>query len=376
MKILHLIPSLEIGGAERLAFDICNELSTRVDIEIKLITFSDINDFGNRLFICHVPASIQLSVFKKNKFDLTELQKEIELFQPDIIHSHLFLAEIVSRSCFYPNAQWFSHFHDNMPQLNRLKLSKIGSKSAITNYYEKRYLYKRYRINGGSQFIAISQDARQYASSVLPKHARIHYLKNAINYEAFYAPVKELDESQSIQLINVGSFQKKKNQQFLIEVLRLLLAREVQCELVFLGDGTEKERVRQKVIEYGLENKVFFKGNVSNVKEYLQQADIYVHSAYYEPFGLVLLEAMAAGLPVVCLNGGGNADIFQNGVNGFILEETSPELFAERIEELVNSQKMFAQLAHEGQQTAKKYGIGSYCDKLIGLYQESLLKRK
>ncbi len=374
MKILHIIPSLEIGGAQRLTFDICNELWERPGIQIKLIIFRDFNEFGERDFIAHIPASSHLSLYKKNKFDIAQLQQEMESFKPDIIHSHLFMAEIVSRSCLYKDAIWFSHFHDNMPQLNNMTFHSLGSKTGILNFYEKQFLYKRYKLNGGNNFIAISQNALDYAKRVIPKSDGLKHLNNAIDYAAFYSPVKVINTKKIIRLVNVGSFQKKKNQVFLVEVLKKLLERGVNCELTFLGKGTEMKRVEQRAEELGVKDQIIFKGNVTNVYSVLAESDIYVHSAYYEPFGLVLLEAMAAGLPVVCLNGGGNADIIENGTNGFMLEGATPTQYAQRIEELVRNQELYNAIATAGQHTAKQYGIKKYCDKLIALYSEKLEK--
>ena len=374
MRILHIIPSLSIGGAERLVFDICNELNSRVNIEVRLITLSEENDFGERDFIAYIPASIHLSLCKKNKFHIAQLQKEIESFRPNIIHSHLFMAEIVSRSCLYKDALWFSHFHDNMPQLNNMTFQSVGSKTGILNFYEKQYLYKRYKLNGGNNFIAISQNALDYAKRVIPKSDGLKHLNNAIDYEAFYSPVKVINTKKIIRLVNVGSFQKKKNQLFLVEVLKKLLERGVHCELIFLGAGTEMKRVEQRAEELGVKDRIILKGNVTNVHSVLAESDIYVHSAYYEPFGLVLLEAMAAGLPVVCLNGGGNADIIEDGTNGFMLEDATPTQYAQRIEELVRNHELYNVIATAGQHNAKQYGIKKYCDKLIALYSEKLEK--
>ena len=72
-------------------------------------------------------------------------------------------------------------------------------------------------------------------------------------------------------------------------------------------------------------------GNVSNVAQYLWKGEVYIHSAKYEPFGLVLVEAMAAGLPVIALDAGGNRDIVEDGVNGYLLpKDTNPKVFAEK----------------------------------------------
>ena len=374
MKILHIIPSLEIGGAQRLTFDICNELWERPGIQIKLIIFRDVNEFGERPFISLIPSSIELSVFKKNKFHVAKLQQEIESFKPDIIHSHLFVAEIVSRSCLNTDAIWFSHFHDNMPQLNNMTFQCLGSKTGILNFYEKQYLYKRYKLNGGNNFIAISQNAFDYARRVIPKSGSLKYLNNAIDYEAFCSPVKAINNKKIIRLVNVGSFQKKKNQLFLVEVLKKLLERGIICELTFLGAGTEMKRVENRAEELGVKDHIIFKGNVTNVHSVLAESDIYVHSAYYEPFGLVLLEAMAAGLPVVCLNGGGNADIIENGVNGWMIDPLDAEKFTKKIKSLIENKDDYIKIAERGQETAKEYGIQIYCDKLIAIYSASLEK--
>ena len=84
----------------------------------------------------------------------------------------------------------------------------------------------------------------------------------------------------------------------------------------------------------GVKNYINFHGNVKNVKEHLSESNIYLHTATYEPFGLVILEAMAAGLPVITLNGKGNKDFIEQGVNGFIHANQDVELFANNIIEL------------------------------------------
>jgi glycosyltransferase involved in cell wall biosynthesis len=374
MKILHIIPSLEIGGAQRLTFDICNELWERPGIQIKLIIFRDVNEFGERPFISLIPSSIKLSFFQKNKFHVAKLQQEIESFNPDIIHSHLFMAEIVSRSCLYKDAIWFSHFHDNMPQLNNVTFQSLGSKTGNFNFYEKQYLYKGYKLNGGNNFIAISQNAFDYARRVIPKSDSLKYLKNAIDYEAFYSPVKAINSKKIIRLLNVGSFQKKKNQLFLVDILKKLLERGINCDLTFLGAGREMKHVENRAEELGVKDQIIFKGNVTNVRSFLAESDIYVHSAYYEPFGLVLLEAMAAGLPVVCLNGGGNADIIESGVNGWMIDPLDGEKFTKKIKSLIENKEDYKKIAERGQETAKEYGIQIYCDKLIAIYSASLEK--
>ena len=144
MRILHIIPRLRKGGAERLCLDICNQLQKRDDVQVRLITFSDENHY---MFLTEhldwqvIPASVQLSIFHQNVLNIDALQKAIEDYAPDVIHTHLFEAEIVSRSCNYPQAKWFSHCHDNMRQFKNFSIKTLFNKQLLTNFFEKRYLF-------------------------------------------------------------------------------------------------------------------------------------------------------------------------------------------------------------------------------------------
>ena len=221
--------------------------------------------------------------------------------------------------------------HDNMKQLKRFTLQTLFSKELISNYFERLYMMNRYRLNGGTHFIAISKDAYDFSKEVAPEFD-VTLLHNAVNLEKF-KPV-DLDRkklNEKIRIVNVGSFQTKKNQPLLVLIGEELLKRGVDFEIHFLGDGSTKAGVEEMVNHKKLEGHVHFHGMIENVEEYFWEADVYVHTATYEPFGLVLIEAMAAGLPVVSLDGKGNRDLIEEGKNGYMIYEQTPSLFADKI---------------------------------------------
>ena len=368
MRILHIIPRLRKGGAERLCLDICNQLHKCDGVQVRLITFSDDNAYPTltqNIDWQIVPASIQLSVTHKNVLNVDALQRAIEDFAPDVIHTHLFEVEIVSRSCHYPKAKWFSHCHDNMRQFRNFGIKTLFSKELLTNFYEKRYLLSRYNVNGGTTFVAISHDTESYFCQTQPYSVRL--LPNAIDYEKFYNG-KKRDGHTKLKLINVGSYQDKKNQRFLIDLAEELQTQGVDFELNLLGDGENYNAIAELIKDRNLCDKVFQRGNVDNVEKYLWKSDIYVHSAYYEPLGLVLLEAMAAGLPVVTLDGRGNRDLIVQGRNGYMLYEQNAEQFADRILEIWNDKQKYQEMSAFAQEFAKQYDIKPYVDKLLTLY--------
>ena len=374
MKILHIIPSLEIGGAERLAIDIVGALNKIDKIDASLVVLHDNIAYDVRSIeqvLKVIPAKINLSIYRGNKFDIAKLQNYVDEFAPDVIHTHLYEAEIIAKSLIYSKASWFCHFHDNMPQMASFSLKTFFNKSLLINFFEKRYLVRRSK-KCRNNYIAISHDTKKYAEKVLGSNAQIAYLKNAISFDKFFTEIRVLDKSRVLKLINVGSFQKKKNQQFLMDVVNLLVKSGIQVQLDLLGDGEHKKDVMQKCEGLGLKEYVNFRGNVKDVPHYLAQSDMYVHSAYYEPFGLVLLEAMAAGLPVVSLNAGGNADITVHGENGYIFPEVNPQEFATCIQSLSEDADLYKRIASKGQELAREYDISGYTKNLIRLYKESV----
>ncbi len=375
MKILHIIPTLAKGGAERLVLDICNQLSRINHIEVKLVIFRnevqyDISDYTFEIKV--IPSKINLSFIRKAKFEVTELEKFISNYQPNIIHSHLFEAELISRTVDYPSAKWFSHCHDNMIQMRQFNLSTFFNKSYFTNFYEKRYLFKRYKINQGTQFIAISNHTLDYFNKIQSLY-KVTLLHNAVDIERFTRP-SELTKSNpgEIRIVNIGSFVKKKNQAFLIDIISRLNKMEIRTKTFFLGDGPTRNEVEEKAKSFRVSDQCFFEGNVNKVGQYLWKADVYIHTATYEPLGLVIIEAMAAGLPVICLDGKGNRDLMVQDKNGYVFQQANAEMFAEQIIELMNDSEKYKEISSFAKEFSLQFDIKNYCEKLVEIYRTKI----
>jgi len=370
LKILHIIPNLKKGGAERLVLDICTELASRKGIEVKLVVFSDSNDYldaSQYVDLSVIDCQVRLSVLKKNKIQVNKLQSFIDNFQPDIIHSHLFEAEIVSRSCYYPKAKWFSHCHDNMVQFESFGLSTLLNKNKLTNFYEKNYLFNRYKKNGGTKFLAISNNTKTYFEQTVQAFS-VTLLHNAINFNKFHYNKKSITLEKKIRLINVGSLVYNKNQIFLIEVVEKLIDRGYNVSLKLLGDGQNRKNLEEKINSKKLRDFIFLIGNVNDVESYLWESDLYIHSSFSEALGLTLIEAMAAGLPVVTLDGKGNRDLMEDGKNGFLITEQNALLFADKILDIWNDKKKYHEMSEYAQEYAKNYDIKNYVEKLLKIY--------
>lgn len=376
MKILHIIPNLKKGGAERIVIDIVRMVNQNASNQVKLILFEDkieydVDDIKNLIEI--VPSKVQLSITTRNQLNITELQKSIELFQPDCIHSHLFEAEIVSRSCTFPKATWFTHSHDRMSSLNNLSLFKIKSKRDLTNYFEKRYLLKCYRKNGGNNFIAISEDISHFLRTVLPKDLQsIQLLQNAIDLKRFERPMDFNKVRDNVfNMVSIGRLDKNKNHQFLIDVVLDLKNRKIPVHLTIVGEGDERISLQEKILQLNLSDQLSMVGLQEKVEMYLWNADLYVHSAITEGFGLTLIEAMACGLPVVCTDGEGNRDLIQEGENGFMVGERDTKLLADKIELLLKNDILRLEMGEKARKFAQGFGMEKYVESLLLLYKNT-----
>jgi glycosyltransferase involved in cell wall biosynthesis len=374
LKVLQIIPNLDRGGAERLTLDICMELSGREHVQVKLVTLGPDDQFGEISGMVDktvISSSVQLSLLRANRIDIGDFLAIVEAFRPDIIHSHLYLAELVSREVLLPGIRYFTHFHDNMPVFARPALRELFSKAGIARIYERQRMINKYSACQNS-IICISGDTMHYAKRSLGPEFRYQLLYNAINFDRFYdQPFRQFTDKPVIRLLNTGSFVPKKNQVFLLGVVQALLAAGYVPRLVLLGDGPERAGLQRQVNELGLEEHITFPGIVHDVERYISQSDLYVHSATYEPFGLALLEAMAGGLPVVSIDGGGNRDIVLDGVNGYLLPEQDVALFAGKIISLAADGESYERMSGEAVNFAKGYDIKIYVDKLLDIYRSA-----
>jgi glycosyltransferase involved in cell wall biosynthesis len=128
--------------------------------------------------------------------------------------------------------------------------------------------------------------------------------------------------------------------------------------------------------ELGVAERILYPGTVDNPEEYLNKADVLVHASHYEAFGLVLLEAMACGKPVVCFNDGGPAEVAVDGVNGFVVERDDLPSFANAVKKLAENENLYSELSKNALEFSQKYGLLQYAEKVVALYDRLLSERK
>ena len=177
-------------------------------------------------------------------------------------------------------------------------------------------------------------------------------------------------------LIWVGRLEKLKGVDILIEALAQLDERDFTL-LVVGGDGRAralKAELQQQASDAGLERNVRFVGAVphEDLPTYYSAADVCVVPSYYESFGLVAVEAMACGVPVVASRVGGLMSTVTDGVNGYLIPWRCPEPFAEKLEVLLNNPELRANFSRSARISVERFRWRNVASQIAALYARAV----
>ncbi|MBN2100701.1 glycosyltransferase family 4 protein [Candidatus Dojkabacteria bacterium] len=172
-----------------------------------------------------------------------------------------------------------------------------------------------------------------------------------------------LDESK-LYLISVGRIIGRKGYNYLIEALAKL---PENVESLIVSEGPDKKILENLAEKLGVRERVHFLGRLSDEEkfQYLEASDIYVMSSLHEGFGIVLVEAMYTGLPIVSTKCGGAEDIVKEGVNGIFARVADSDDLAQKIEKIVNDRNLRIKYGEKSREMSRDFTIKSVAEKYV-----------
>jgi glycosyltransferase involved in cell wall biosynthesis len=181
-------------------------------------------------------------------------------------------------------------------------------------------------------------------------------------------------ERETFVILAVGRLVAWKGHSFLINALNTPpLKAEKNIKLLIAGDGPLKKQLTQLVAEQGLSAKITFLGYVTNVPELMAAADLFVLPSINEPFGLVLLEAMAAKLPIIATNDGGVPEIITHRQTGWLVPPQDATALAAAISRLKSDANLRATLAATAwQELNNRFSLAEMLAKTERVYEQCL----
>lgn len=335
------------------------------------------NDYTFKSFNSSSPFKMLFFLF--NPYSYFALRKVLKEYKPDIIHIHI-MDQISPSVLFllkkYPTVMtlhgpesflkklllWYlspSCYKHNPYDKNNLKLA--GKLTYFYFYYVQKFIYK-FGLKNVNIFIAPSKYIQNLVKTdVSPT---IH-LPNFVELRKFH------ELTNTYNLLFVGRLEKVKGVEFLIQAMSFIINVFPQTTLTIVGDGSNMADLLNLTKRLQIEKYVQFVGWVENndLDTYYEKASIVVApSIWVEAFGIVILEAMSVGRPVIGTNVGGIPEIISDGVNGYIVEPKNSEQIAEKVIKLFSEEKLLKELVRNARLKAEGFSVEKYVEKLEEIY--------
>ena len=197
---------------------------------------------------------------------------------------------------------------------------------------------------------------------------RIHNFIDTSKYSRNLCP------DNTFNVIHISNFRSVKRIEDVVRAFYRVAQKSEKARLIMVGDGPDCNSAVNLADELGIADKVSFRGIVDEVTEVLAEAHLLLLPSSSESFGLVALEAMAAGLPVVASDVGGLPEVVEHGVTGFLAGVGEVDLMADYILKLINDRDKYSGMAHaSGKRAAALFSYEKIVPEYMSLY-ESLIE--
>jgi glycosyltransferase involved in cell wall biosynthesis len=227
----------------------------------------------------------------------------------------------------------------------------------------------------------------EYLAGVVSEQCRVDKRKveivdMGVELEEFHPVPKEVarqelllsEEGNRSFFVYVGNLNKVKGVAHLIEAVSLLKQRgRERCFAVYVvGHGAEEQALKKRSYHLGIDHLVHFVGNQppDRIPLWMAAADVVVVPSLAEGFGLVAVEAMACGRPVIASNTGGLAELINPGVNGALVEPGNALELSMKMEEFLDDQTLFTGQAEQILGTAREHDAGSQARRVQNIYEQ------
>lgn len=361
MKLLHVINSLNTGGAEKLIRDtlpLYAEKGIAVDLLLLMKTDGPFLSELKKEKCCKIIELSCQNVY--NPLMIFKIRKIIRNY--DIVHVHLF-----------PALYWVAKANFLNRKKTTLLFTEHSTHNKRRNFFFTRLIdkliYKQY-----SHLVCITEKVKK----LLQKHLNANeekftVIQNGVNY-------KKINESQAYKkvvffdgdanlLIQVSSFSRAKDHLTLVKALHDL---PDNYKLLLAGDGPDKKEIQDYVTQHHLDSRVQFLGIRQDIPALLKTADIIILSSHYEGLSIAALEAMSSGRPFIASDVPGLHELTKGA--GILFPHGDAKQLAEEIQALMANPEYYREIGEKCQTRAKEYDINRMVQKHIALYKKMLSK--
>ncbi len=330
-RVLHVIDSLDLGGAQSVMMNLLKHGDcSRFELEAasmhgRGVCWEPLQQLGvptyslsfHARFPSYVPHLAWLCLTRKY----------------DVVHTHLLAANVVAKPiaalCGVPVRINHDHCNDKLTDPRKW----APKADEITNRFS-------------THVVAVSESTRKYVVEVegVPEH-RATTIHNGVDLEIFQPRPERRAEARrrwnlpadAFVIAGIGRLTFQKNFELFIDVAAAVLARHPRAVFVIAGTGNEEAALRAQAQRLGLSESVRFLGYVGDMAALYPAVDLLLLTSRYEGLPITILEAMAAGIPIVSARLDGVQEILRDGEDAALVEPGNLDAFSARVEKLIGA---------------------------------------
>jgi len=313
-------------------------------------------------------------VFQHPPYTLSLATKLCEVAQAhdlDILHAHYAIPH--AASAFLACEMLGDKAPRTVTTLHGTDITLVGQEPSF-------FPITRFVIDRSDAVTAVSEFLRDETESVFGVTRDIEVIPNFVDVERF-RPREDAEQRARFAspdeklLVHASNYRKVKNVSAVVEVFARV-AERLPCRLLLMGDGPELATADRHAVALGVEDRVIHLGRVDRLEELLPLADLLLLPSRHESFGLVALEALACGTPVVATNRGGTREFLISGEHGFLCDPEDVEGMAAAALRLLENPDFHRRCAEAGRRRAvTDFTAEKVVARYLALYERLLADR-
>lgn len=369
MKVLHLISSLGMYGAEAIILTLCRTLNDTGVHSGEIAAFANSTQPNLQLYEAAKHEGIRAHLIDcKGQIDFSVARRIRTLADStgaDIIHAHGYKTDVylwlALRSASKPLVSTCHTWYDN-----DLALRFYG-------------MLDRMVLRSFAGVVAVSDDVRNRLLAAGVRQDRIRLIRNGIATDEFEA-AGELratrSPNQPLRIGLVGRLSREKGIDLFLRAAAEIWKRHPGTSFAVAGDGPDRAALENLIHDLGLEGTAVLVGRTDNMPAFYSSIDVLVSSSRNEGLPVAMLEAMASGLPLVATAVGAVPQIIENGRSGLLVNAGNIEDLAAAVCKLIDDPSLRAELGKGAQQRVRdEFSAGRMAAEYINLYERVLAER-
>ena len=359
VRVLFVVRSLHVGGMEQMVIELATSLR-EAGYQVRFCTIEDPGQIAGQL----LPVSIKLDALNKPpglRLDYVyRLRTLLDAWRPDIIHSH----------------NETGHFYASLANIGVFRNTKLihtkhgrgdpgDRKSVIRNCLSSRL---------SDIVVAVSKDVANVCSEVENVPAsKVRTIINGVGLDPYLRLNRDGIDKGPIVFGHVGRLTEVKNQKLIIDAFGKVHKQLPQTRLVIAGDGPLRSELEQQARSLGIASSITFLGYQSDIASVLSELDIFLLSSVSEGTPLVVIEAMAAGCPVIATDVGGLSEMIEDQQSGMLVPSGDAISLANRMLELASDKERRDRLGKRGREIAQaRYSLHRMVREYREIYEAML----